>query len=285
RFDFTHSASLSAEDLHEIENRVNEWVKASRPVRAMQMSRADAEALGAMALFGEKYGEWVRMIEVDDVSRELCGGTHVANTAEIGIFTIASEGSSAANVRRIEALTGPAAIDHFRERAAALEEAGSLLGSRQDPLGAARRAAERLEALERQASEAAGAGAKERAAELAAEAADLSGVKLVAATVDGVEGKALQELAERIKSALGPTAAIVLGSAEGEGVALVASFGKDAVAKGLNAGEVIREAAAIVGGGGGGREDFARAGGKDAGKLGDAVAAARAAIEAALSNS
>ena len=107
RFDFTHGAPLAADELRDVEDRVNEWVKASRPVRAMQMNRTEAEALGAMALFGEKYGEWVRVVEVDDVSRELCGGTHVANTAEIGIVAIVSEGSSAANVRRIEALTGP----------------------------------------------------------------------------------------------------------------------------------------------------------------------------------
>ena len=107
RFDFTHGAPLGADELRAIEDRVNEWVKASRPVRAMEMERAEAEALGAMALFGEKYGDWVRMVEVDEVSRELCGGTHVANTAEIGIVAIVSEGSSAANVRRIEALTGP----------------------------------------------------------------------------------------------------------------------------------------------------------------------------------
>ena len=106
-----------------------------------------------MALFGEKYGEWVRVVEVEDVSRELCGGTHVANTAEVGIFTIVSEGSSAANVRRIEALTGPAAIDWFRDRGAELREAGELLGSPQDPLGGARRAAEQLASLSKGAEE------------------------------------------------------------------------------------------------------------------------------------
>ncbi len=143
RFDFTHGQALTAEELREVEDRVNEWVKASRPVRWLNMERAEAERLGAMALFGEKYGEWVRVVEVDGVSRELCGGTHVANTAEVGIFKIVSEGSSAANVRRIEALSGPAAIDWFREREAQLREAGELLGSPQDPLAGARRAAER----------------------------------------------------------------------------------------------------------------------------------------------
>ena len=108
-------------EVRSIEDRVNGWVKASRPVRALEMERAEAEAMGAMALFGEKYGDWVRVVEVDEVSRELCGGTHVANTAEVGIVAIVSEGSSAANVRRIEALTGPAAIDYYRERSDQLE--------------------------------------------------------------------------------------------------------------------------------------------------------------------
>ena len=138
RFDFTHGQGLSAEELRAVEDRVNEWIKASRPVRWLEMERAEAERLGAMALFGEKYGEWVRVVEVDGVSRELCGGTHVANTAEVGIFKIASEGSSAANVRRIEALSGPAAIDWFREREERLREVGELLGSPQDPLSGAR---------------------------------------------------------------------------------------------------------------------------------------------------
>ena len=151
RFDFTHGAPLGAEELRAIEDRVNEWVKASRPVRALEMARAEAEALGAMALFGEKYGDWVRMVEVDEVSRELCGGTHVANTAEVGIVAIVSEGSSAANVRRIEALTGPGG-DRLLPRAAATSstEAGALLGSPRDPVAAARRAAERLAELEAQ---------------------------------------------------------------------------------------------------------------------------------------
>ncbi len=135
RFDFTHGAALTPKEAREIEDRVNDWIKQSRPVRAIQTSREEAERLGAMALFGEKYGDWVRVVEVEGVSRELCGGTHVANTAEIGLFKISSEGSSAANVRRIEALTGPAAIDHFRERERELEAAAELLGSPGDPVG------------------------------------------------------------------------------------------------------------------------------------------------------
>ena len=139
RFDFTHGAPLSNEELKDIGDRVNDWIKESHPVRALEMSRMEAERLGAMALFGEKYGDWVRVVEVEDVSRELCGGTHVPNTAAIGIFAIASEGSSAANVRRIEALTGPAAIDWFRSRSRTLSEIGRIVGSEQDPVAGARR--------------------------------------------------------------------------------------------------------------------------------------------------
>ena len=165
-------------ELREIEDRVNEWIKASRPVRAMHMERAEAEALGAMALFGEKYGDWVRVIEVDEVSRELCGGTHVASTAEVGIFAIVSEGSSAANVRRVEALTGPAAIDWFRKRSAALEQAGALLGSARDPLAAARRAADRLAALEQLKAEVDARQARSRRT-ARAEGEEVAGVRIV----------------------------------------------------------------------------------------------------------
>jgi alanyl-tRNA synthetase len=281
RFDFTHGAALAPEEVREIEDRVNEWIKASRPVRALHMSRSEAEALGAMALFGEKYGEWVRVIEVDDVSRELCGGTHVANTAEIGIFAIVSEGSSAANVRRVEAITGPAAIDWFRERSDALTQAGAVLGSPRDPLRAVERAAERLKELERRAEEAERRSAGEEADELASTAADIGGVKVVTAQRDGVDQRALLNLADRVKAKLGE-GAVVLGGASDGRVALVASFTGGAVERGLSAAEIVRGAAKVMGGGGGGRDDVAQAGGRDPERLDDALTAARDAIERAL---
>ena len=222
RFDFTHGAPLTGEEAREIEDRVNEWVKASRPVRAMQMERAEAEAMGAMALFGEKYGDWVRVVEVDDVSRELCGGTHVANTAEVGIFAIVAEGSSAANVRRIEALTGPAAIDWFRERRSELEQAAALLGSPRDALAGARRAAERLAELEARLAELDRREASEEADSLAGAATEHGGIKVLAARASG-DQRALLDLADRVKSKLGE-AAVVLGGAEDGRVAIVASF-------------------------------------------------------------
>jgi alanyl-tRNA synthetase len=281
RFDFTHGAALSPEELREIEDRVNEWIKASRPVRALQMSRAEAEELGAMALFGEKYGDWVRVVEVDDVSRELCGGTHVANTAEIGIFAIVSEGSSAANVRRVEAITGPAAIDWFRERSDALTKAGAVLGSPRDPLRAAERAADRLKELEKHAAAEQQRGAGADAEELASTAADIDGLKVVTAQRDGIDQRALLSLADQVKAKLGEGAVLLGGASDGR-VALVASFTRGAVERGLSAADVIKGAAEVMGGGGGGRDDVAQAGGRDPERLGDALAAAREAIERAL---
>jgi alanyl-tRNA synthetase len=282
RFDFTHGQGLGPEDLRAVEDRVNEWVKASRPVRWLEMERAEAERLGAMALFGEKYGEWVRVVEVDGVSRELCGGTHVANTAEIGIFKIASEGSSAANVRRIEALSGPAAIDWFREREERLREVGDLLGSPQDPIGGARRAAERLREAGKGAEQAQKELAAEEAERLVGEAIDSGGIKLVASQAPLADQKQLLDLANRVQSKLGGDSAIVLGGAEGNKVALVVLVSKAAVERGLSAVEIVREAGPIVGGGGGGRDDMAQAGGKDPAKLDEALAAARTVIERKL---
>ncbi|MFL5834591.1 MAG: alanine--tRNA ligase [Solirubrobacterales bacterium] len=283
RFDFTHGQALAPEELRDVEERVNEWVKASRPVRWMNMNRADAEELGAMALFGEKYGEWVRVVEVDGVSRELCGGTHVANTAEVGIFKVTSEGSSAANVRRVEAITGPAAIDFFREREAQLREAGELLGNPQDPVAAARRAAEQL----KQASAGAEKAQREQlggeADELAGRAEELpgGGHAIVAAVAESLQAnpKQLLDLANRIQSKAGQPSAVVLGGAFGGKAGLVALVSKDLVERGVSAGSIIREIAPIVGGGGGGRDDMAQAGGKDPSKLDEALTAARAAIE------
>ena len=280
RFDFTHGAPLSRAEVGEIESMVNDWVKASRPVRALEMERAEAEAMGAMALFGEKYGEWVRVIEVEDVSRELCGGTHVANTSEVGIFAIVSEGSSAANVRRIEALTGPAAIDHYRHRSAELDEAGALLGTPRDPLLGARRAAERLAELEQRLAEATRRESADQAEALLAEASEVGGLKVIAARAAG-DQRALLDLADRLKQRLGD-AAVVLGDASDGRVALVASFTNGAIDRGLSAADVVREAAAVVGGGGGGRPDAAQAGGREPGRLDEAIAAARAAIERGL---
>ena len=282
RFDFTHGARLSPDELNAIGSRVNEWIKGSAPVRAIEMDRAEAERLGAMALFGEKYGDWVRVVEVAGVSRELCGGTHVANTAEIGLFEIVSEGSSASNVRRIEAITGPAAIDLFRERTDQLVRAGAALGGGDDPAAAAERMATRLRELEAAAAERDAEAAGNRAAELSDSAEVIGGVSVVVGELGEVgDARALLSAAHEIKARLGD-AAVVLAGTSGEKVSLVGVFSAAAVERGLSAADVIRLAAAIVGGGGGGKPEVAQAGGRDVERIGEALQTARTAVENGL---
>jgi alanyl-tRNA synthetase len=284
RFDFTHGQALGAEELEAIEDRVNGWVKASRPVRWLEMERSEAERLGAMALFGEKYGEWVRVVEVDEVSRELCGGTHVANTAEIGIFKLASEGSSAANVRRIEALTGPAAIDWFREHERRLHEVGELLGSPQDPLTGARRAAARLRETGDAQKRAMEKSLNEDRQRFVDEAVEIAGIKVASRDTPVLaDPKQLLSLAKQVQSDLGVGETVVmLGGGPDEHmnkVSVVILLSKAAVARDLSAADLIRKPAELIGGGGGGSAEMAQAGGRDSSKLGEAFAAVRRMIE------
>jgi alanyl-tRNA synthetase len=281
RFDFTHGAPLTVEELRDVGDRVNDWIKESHPVRALEMSRMEAERLGAMALFGEKYGDWVRVVEVEGVSRELCGGTHVANTAAIGILAIVHEGSSAANVRRIEALTGPAGIDWFRRRSHELSEVGRVLGSEQDPVAGARRATDRIAELEEQTTKAGSEDLSKKAEEIAASGQVIGGITVFVGRGESANQRTLLDLADRIKSRAG-AAAVVLGGAGDGKAALVASFSKEVTDRDLSAADVIKEAAQVIGGGGGGRDNVAQAGGRDPSKLDEALAAARNAIEAKL---
>src|SRR3989440_1365318 len=284
RFDFTHSQAVTSEELRDIEDRVNQWVLASHPVRALTTTLDEARRLGAMALFGEKYGDVVRMVEVGDgsFSRELCGGTHVRSTGEVGLFTISGESSSAANVRRIEALTGPEAVGLMRRHDAILRDVAARLRTRPE------HAVEAVEARERELKEyKAGAkrgdgGHEVDVKELVGRVDDVDGVRVLTEAVSGPDEKALLELLDRLKSELGD-AAIVLGSAVDGRVALVASVAPALVERGVKAGSVVKAAAEVVGGGGGGRDTMARAGGRDPSKLGEALAAARSAIESALS--
>ncbi len=281
RFDFTHGSPVGADELRAIEDQVNEWILESHPVRAIHTTRTRAEEMGAMALFGEKYGDEVRVIEVEDVSRELCGGTHVSGTAEIGVFKILSEGSSAANVRRIEAVTGPEAVRLLRARDDALTAIAARLRTRpEDALRAFEAQAARVAELEREARSGGAGQVQDLAASLAAEAAEIDGVKVLTAVADLPGTDELLELADRLKSSLGD-AAIVIGTAR-ERPVLVASFTTSAVARGLSAAAVVKEAAQVMGGGGGGRDTMAQAGGRSPEKLGEALATARRAIEAKL---
>ncbi len=283
RFDFTHGKALTPEELHDVEEQVNRWILEAQPVRALTTTLEEARRLGAMALFGEKYGDVVRMVEVGDgsFSRELCGGTHVRNTAEIALFKVQSEGSSAANMRRIEALTGPVVVELMRRNDRELAEAAKTL--RVTPDRVAGEVAElrgRLRELERAERR----GATEQAVDveqLAAAAIERDGARVLVGEVPGLDGKALLDVADRLKNKLGD-AAIVLGSSGENRVDLVASVAPALVQRGVKAGEIVRLAAAEVGGGGGGRDTLARAGGRDPAGLPKAFDVARSAIDSAL---
>ncbi len=299
RFDFSHSAALDAEELRDIEDRVNEWILADDPVRPITTTLEEARQLGAMALFGEKYGEVVRMVQIGEggdggenqYSRELCGGTHVRATAEIGLFHIQSETSSAANVRRIEALTGPAAVELLRARDRWLAEIATTLRTRPEGAPEAVRERElerrRLEKeLEELRGDGGGAGSTgDRLAvdleALAAQATEVAGARVLGATIEVADPKTLPELVDRLKGKL-PDGAIVLGGALDGRVHLIVGVTPALVARGVKAGAIVKAAAAVVGGGGGGRDTLAQAGGRDVEKLEEAIAAGRAAIEAAL---
>jgi alanyl-tRNA synthetase len=285
RFDFTHGMPLSADELRDIEDQVNEWILDSRPVRALHTTRARAEELGAMALFGEKYGDEVRLIEVDGVSRELCGGTHVGTTSEIGVFKVVGEGSSAANVRRIEAVTGPEGVRLLREREAALTRiAGALRTRPEDAERAVESQLARQADLEQELRSGGAGRMEELAASLAEQATEVEGVNVLSVRCDAGGADELRELSDRLRSSLGESA-VVLGAAQNGRPVMVASFTGGAVERGLSAAEVVKDAARLMGGGGGGRDTMAQAGGKSADKLEDALAAARKAIEAKLTGS
>src|SRR4051794_40530213 len=278
RFDFTHGAPLSDEDVRAVEDRVNQWVLANQPVRALTTTLEEARNLGAMALFGEKYGDVVRMVEVGDGqwSRELCGGTHVRATAEIGAFKVTTETSSAANVRRIEAITGPVAIAELRHNDRHLAETAAILRTQphQVPAVAAEREARRRE-LEK-------GTAKAEPLDVDFTSTEVNGVQVVIEAKQFSNPKLLPEAADKIKGKLGDPAVVVLG-VPGEGrVNLLVAATPGAVERGVKAGEVVKAAAQVVGGGGGGRDTMAQAGGRDPDKLPDALRAAEEAVRQAL---
>jgi alanyl-tRNA synthetase len=279
RFDFTHGERLGDDELGDIERLIGLWITDSHPVRAIETTRAEAEALGAMALFGEKYGDWVRMVEIEDVSRELCGGTHTGTTAEIGLFEVTTETSSASNVRRIEAVTGPAGAELFEERTGRLKEIAAMLRvPEHEVVRAVERLTKQAKELQRKSAQELDRG---RADELVAAAEEKSGIRVVVEAVEAPGPKELLALSDAVRQRLGD-AAVVLGTPSNGKLHLVANFAKAAVGRGLKAGDVVRVAAQAAGGGGGGRDTMAQAGGGDPEKLPEALATARVEIEKAL---
>jgi alanyl-tRNA synthetase len=265
RFDFTHDRQLTPEEREQIEHRVNRAIFENHPLHVFETPIDEARKLGAMMLFGEKYGDIVRVVEIDGVSRELCGGTHVRTTAEIGSFAILSEGSVGSGARRIEAVTSG--------------EAWALLHGRSRELDAVRLELEETR-KELKRKPAASTGASAGGGDIEANVRPENGFNLIVQSIEGLDGDALLDLSDRFKQRHAP-AAVVLGGVDDGKVTLIANF-DDAVADKVSASDVVKGAAALVGGGGGGRRTMARAGGKDPDRLADALAEAERMILAAI---
>jgi alanyl-tRNA synthetase len=281
RFDFSHGAGIRDREMDDIEALVNEHVQANIVVSPAEMDLQAALKSGAMALFGEKYGDRVRVIRIGDFSTELCGGTHLGATGEIGLFKVVDEGAVASGVRRIEAVTGEAALRHVGQEEAALRESAGLL--KIPPLELPRRLQKLLDEqkqLEKQLAQLEARLAKSRAEELVASATEVAGVPVLAARLDGLDPDGLRSVVDMLRGRL-PQGVIVIGSAVDGKVNLIASVSKDLTAR-VPAGKLVQEVAKVVGGGGGGRPDLAQAGGKDAGKLDEALALARNVVEQRL---
>jgi alanyl-tRNA synthetase len=271
RFDFSHPQAVSADELDEIETLINVEIRRNLAADVREMPYDEAIAAGAMALFGEKYGDKVRVMRFGDFSTELCGGTHVARTGDIGLFKITAESGIAAGIRRIEAVTGAGALDYVRKEERRLDEIAALVrATADDATVRVRQLADRVRAQDKELAAlrqrlAGGAGS-----DLADQAIEVAGHNLVAARLDGADAQALRAAVDRLKDKLG-SAAIVLGAADGGKVRLAAGVTKDLV-KSVPAGELVNVVAAQVGGRGGGRPDFAQAGGSEPAKLDAALA-------------
>jgi alanyl-tRNA synthetase len=266
RFDFSHAAGVKDREIEQIEELVNEQAQKNVQLTREEMDLDAALKSGAMALFGEKYSQRVCVVKIGDFSVELCGGTHLDATGQLGLLKVQSEGAVAAGVRRIEAVTGTAALDAVARNEAALKEAAELL--KIGPLEVPKRLAKLLDEqkqLERQLGELEAKLARSRADDLVASARQVNGVAVIAARLDGLDGEGLRAVADRLRDRLGSGVVCVGGAHDGK-VNLVAAVTKDLTKK-FQAGKLIQEVAKVVGGGGGGRPDLAQAGGKDAGKL------------------
>ena len=272
RFDFSHFQPISAEELAVIERKVNQQVRANNAAEVHNMGMQEALDFGAMALFGEKYGEHVRVLKMGDYSTELCGGTHVNRTGDIGLFKITSEGGVSAGVRRIEAVTGQGALDYVDAEEARLAEAADLLGgSAADVVEKIRALGQRQKQLERELEAVKAKVAAGATADLSGQAVEVAGVKVLAARLEGFDAKALRDAMDRLKQQLGDAVIVLAGAQDGK-AALVAGVNGSAMGK-VKAGELLSHIAGQIGGKGGGRPDLAQGGGEDGPALATALAA------------
>ena len=275
RFDFTHFSGMTQEEIKEVERLVNDAIFASYDIEAEEMGIDAAREKGAMALFGEKYGDVVRVVDMGGYSIELCGGAHLKNTAQIGSFKIVSENGIAAGVRRIEALTGEGALAHYQAQEEEIRTLSALAKTSPDKLVARveqilAEQKELAKELEKLKAKMAGGAADE----MLSKKVDINGVAVLAAEVKDMDGNAMRTLGDQLKNKLGSGVIVLAGEAGGK-VSLIVMATDDVVKKGAHAGNIIKAAAGVCGGGGGGRPNMAQAGGKDASKIGEALEKAK----------
>jgi alanyl-tRNA synthetase len=281
RFDFSHNQPVTAEQVAKIEDLVNRAILANVEASARVMKYDDAIKAGAMALFGEKYGDQVRVLQMGEFSTELCGGTHVARTGDIGLFKIVAESGVAAGIRRVEAITGENALAYLRETEHKLKAAADLVRAGRDDLtDKIQQTLDRAKQLEKELAALKGKLASSAGADLAGQARQVKGVKVLSAQVDGVEGNELRSLLDQLKSKLG-SGIVLLGSANGEKVSLIAGVTADLTAR-VKAGELVNMAAGQVGGKGGGKPDMAQAGGTQPANLPKALESVYGWVESKL---
>jgi alanyl-tRNA synthetase len=284
RFDFVHSSAMTAEELQQVERIVNDQILRNSAVATEVKTPEEAIAQGAMALFGEKYGDRVRVVSIPGFSMELCGGTHVRATGDIGLFAITEESGVAAGVRRIEAVTGAGAVRWAQAQREALDSLVVALNTTpaqgvetvQKLLAENKRLAREVEQLKMKVALGGGSAARQDAAQ------DVDGVKLVTQRVEGLEKGALRGLADSLRDRLG-SGVVIITSQNDDKVALVVSVSKDLTTR-VQAGRLVKELAPIVGGGGGGRPDFAEAGGKNPAKIEELLETAPAVLKALLAS-
>ncbi len=275
RFDFSHFEPMTDEQIHKVERQVNEQILASHPVDSQVMSIDDAKATGATALFGEKYGDEVRVVRMDEYSTELCGGTHVASTGEIGMFRILSESGVAAGVRRMEAVTGEGALVHVEAGEQTLQRLAALVKGDRDSVGAKVQAlVEQSKKLERELEQLKSKLASASSGDMVSDAVEINGVKVLVANLDGADVKTLRTTMDQLKDKLG-TAAILLATSSDGKVVLVAGVTKDATDR-IKAGDMVRHAAELVEGKGGGRPDMAQGGGSNPAAIPEAIKSTQA---------
>ena len=282
RFDFAHFQAMTPEEIAETEALVNKEIQAALPVTTQIMGIEEAKKTGAMALFGEKYGDEVRVVSMGDFSVELCGGTHVANTANITLFKIVSEAGVAAGVRRIEALTGNNVIEYYRQMEENLHTIAKTLKTSPAEI------TEKITHLQKEVKELQSENeslkskmAQDSLGNVMDQVVEVKGVKVLASAVDGVDMNGLRDLGDQLKEKLGE-GVVVLASAKDGKVSLLAMATQGAMDKGAHAGNLIKAAAAIVGGGGGGRPNMAQAGGKNPDKIPEAIAKVAELVEGQL---